>query len=269
MIQPKVDDAFTDTGYGDRHRHLHELNTLLFGDLYESQLAPSAPTRFRRIESENSTSDETLKYQWNILLLNSRRKEDTALTDMLPDYTVPFDKRVGIQVLLSETVISPICFLTSIGVSEGYNKHDLLTTVQNTLLKIPNEVDDDCDLAPVVSEIQSLLEQHGNRALGAIKSTITEETLSVDATAEILRLIGGIVDSGTHNVRRNFLEKMLFCPRSPVLRDAANLGLALMDDPKAIKSFRKAISSDKSLLLKKLLRQTLKQLENTKSELHP
>lgn len=261
MSQQEVDDAFTDTGYGDRH--LHESYTLLSADLYESQLAPSAPTRFRRIESENSTSDETHTYQWDISLLNSSSKEDTALTNMLPNYTVPFDKRVAIQLLLSETVIIPICFLTSIGVSEGYNKHDLLTTVQNVLLKIPNEVDDDYNLAPVASEIQRLLEQHGNRALSPIRSTITEGTLSVDATAEILRLIGGIVDSGTHNARRKFLEEMLFCPRSPVLRDAANLGLASMDDPKAIKSFRKAISSEKSLLLGKLLRQTLKQLENT------
>jgi len=148
------------------------------------------------------------------------------------------------------------------------NEYNLSRIVQDALCKIPHDIDDDYDVAAVASDMQELLITHGNKALEQIRRIVTGRTLSTDATALVLRLLGEASESESHNSRRKFIEDVLLSARSPVIKDAANVGLASMDDPKAIRSLRTAISSEKSLLLKKLLRQTLNQLETTKSELH-
>lgn len=77
----------------------------------------------------------------------------------------------------------------------------------------------------------------------------------------LLRMLGDMDLAETHDCRRELLEHVLLCSPVPNIRDAANIGLSLMDDPKSIPVFKKAIKKEKSVLLSKVLKKTLCQLE--------
>jgi hypothetical protein len=69
--------------------------------------------------------------------------------------------------------------------------------------------------------------------------------------------------SATYKYRQWLLTTALSKCKSPIIRDGASLGLAFMDDPATIPFLEKAISSEQSPLLRKLMKRTLDQLKDT------
>ena len=82
---------------------------------------------------------------------------------------------------------------------------------------------------------------------------------------EILRSIAEIDDDTTRDARRLVLEWLL-SHDSHYIRDAAGLGLALMDDPRSISAVATAIANEDIPELQADLQLVLTQLENTKQK---
>ncbi len=245
---------------------------------WQSQCSREKPAVKRSwIEYRDSTTTEEPTFRYNFMPSNSNLVDVQALLQGFSEHAVDLGRPAIHQswsdftdFLLADLIeVLPVLDIDRRPSIPSPSKHDLSRTVKVTLLKIPHEIDTDYDVAPVASEIQELLIGHGSEVLKEIQRITCEGTLTTDATAEVLKLIGEVADSRTHYERRRFLEEVLLSAASSVVKDAANLGLAYMNDPAAIKSLREAISQEKSLLLKKLLKQTIEQLEKTLSELHP
>lgn len=112
--------------------------------------------------------------------------------------------------------------------------------------------------------ILSIVRQHGDSAIDALKFFILNEKVNPEIAGEALRWLGDMDDEPTYLSRRDLLEKALAECSSPMVKDGANIGLAFMDDPHAIPFLRMAIKAEKNKMFCELYQQTLDQLENTK-----
>jgi hypothetical protein len=109
-------------------------------------------------------------------------------------------------------------------------------------------------------EFSSLVRKYGAAALGEALGIALSDSVDPDIAAEALLCVGRIEDAATHDERRLFLERALKAG-SPVVRDAAALGLASLDDAKALPSLREAIGIEQLEWVRAGLAQVANQLE--------
>lgn len=107
------------------------------------------------------------------------------------------------------------------------------------------------------------LESYGKPAVGALERLIELDSSNVELVGEILRQVGEIEDLNTHQERLTLLTRNLDAP-DPRIRDAAALGLASLDDPKAIDDLLEAWDRERYPQLKGNLRMVLDQLQYTR-----
>jgi len=135
--------------------------------------------------------------------------------------------------------------------------------VENIITSVGEEPFENGIVTKFSESIQSIIIEHGDTAVRAISHYILDGTTNPEVAGEALRWVGELDDNATYHSRRNLLEKALVEGATPLVRDGANIGLAQMDDPRSIPYFKQAIKNEKSDLNRKLLIQTLEQLENT------
>ena len=99
-------------------------------------------------------------------------------------------------------------------------------------------------------------------AIEGIAHLITRELVSTEVAAEALKSLGSFDDPGTYNYRRWLLARSLRCSQA-IVRDAAALGIASLDDPHAIPFLCDAIANEENPDLRADLAQVLSQLEDT------
>ena len=109
-------------------------------------------------------------------------------------------------------------------------------------------------------DLQSIIQKYGNKAITGIEWAILKfEKTRPDLASETLRQIGSNTHQATHQNRLRVLTDNLESP-DPRIRDAAGIGIAAMDDTKAIWYIRQAIEREKSIPLQHNLELVLKQL---------
>jgi len=113
--------------------------------------------------------------------------------------------------------------------------------------------------------VQSLIVLYGGRAVCEIDYLIRDEQIPPDAIRFVLRVLGDIDHPKTHGYRQWLLQRVLLYSSSAIIRDGANVGLALLDDPEALPVLRKAIEKETSPLVMKFLDKTIRQLEETEA----
>lgn len=175
------------------------------------------------------------------------------------------------------TVVDPSGVAESCTFLEGYIQatensttqqlpgNDVMRDVRRVLerlayLDLYDESDDES-----TETIQNLIYLYGNFGICEIHYLIVNNEVAPEVAEFVLRILGDIDHAETHDYRRWVLEQVLLRCSSPDLRDSANIGLALMDDPKSIESLQSAIDKESSPFLRELLGKTLGQLENTKN----
>lgn len=117
--------------------------------------------------------------------------------------------------------------------------------------------------SPFSRELIRNLEKYGNVALEVLFDLILHARINPELAAEALRWLGYIENHETHEYRRWLLERSLECS-SPRVRDGALLGLASLDDPKAIPSLKLAIEKEQVSELRHDMEQTILQLESSR-----
>jgi len=110
----------------------------------------------------------------------------------------------------------------------------------------------------------SIIRQCENYSINVIQDLILKEKINPEVAGEALRWLGDLDHEPTYSYRQWLLEIALVNCSSVIVRDGANVGLALMDDPHAIPFFKEALKNEKCNMFSKVLQQTLNQLENTK-----
>jgi HEAT repeat protein len=109
--------------------------------------------------------------------------------------------------------------------------------------------------------LAALVETYGDT--GELKVELTYWILLGKATpyvvSEALRCLGRITHAPSNRYRRWLLERCLESP-SAIIRDAAGLGLAYLDDPQSIPALAEAVKRETDDELRDDLRQVLEQL---------
>jgi len=107
----------------------------------------------------------------------------------------------------------------------------------------------------------SFVEKYGNEAIKSLTPIFINEQINSEILAEALRWIGRTEHLPTYLDRLQLLEQCLFCS-SPYIRDGAALGIASMNDQRAIPSLRLAIRKESIAELREDMKQVLYQLES-------
>ena len=110
-------------------------------------------------------------------------------------------------------------------------------------------------------ELHRIIETFGHRAISAIERAM-ERRLNAEVAEELLRQLGYREDAGTHCGRLNILLQSLQSPE-PRVRDAASIGLAAMDDRRALPAVRAAYTNERHALVKDSLKMVVDQLQAT------
>jgi hypothetical protein len=108
-------------------------------------------------------------------------------------------------------------------------------------------------------ELKSLLESFGADSIDILGRLLADGTGSPIVCAEALRWIGRAEEFLPQSDRMSLLERALSSD-SAVVRDAASLGLATIDDPVAIPFLERAVASEALTELKADIQQVLEQL---------
>jgi hypothetical protein len=106
----------------------------------------------------------------------------------------------------------------------------------------------------------ALVKDDGDAAVAALERFVMNGRADPDLVAEALRWLGHLEHEPTHDARLRLLLGCLKSPSSQV-RDAAGLGLALLDDPAALPALREAVEHEASPDLRHDLQQAVEQLE--------
>ncbi len=115
--------------------------------------------------------------------------------------------------------------------------------------------------------VLGLLQKYGNSAVCEFNYFIRNNLVTSEVADFILRILGDLDHEQTHSYRRWLLENVLLNSKSITIKDSANIGLALMNDPQSLDSIQKAINEESSEFMKKLLKKTFIQLEKINNAL--
>lgn len=114
--------------------------------------------------------------------------------------------------------------------------------------------------------LEDFIRRYAVDAIDAIQYYVYQKQIDVDLLVEALHTIGQLQDEITHE-RRLLLLRSALATSSARIRRAAALGLAYMDDPRAIPALKKALNVESQDSVKVWIEQTLKQLELTQIEI--
>ncbi len=140
---------------------------------------------------------------------------------------------------------------------------DLKEKIRNLFIGAEEELFEDGMESDFSRKLLILVRRNRNEAIAILKDLIIGEQVSRIVAAETLRSLGDMPDEFLHNERRRFLEFCLLNSDSARIIDGASLGLASMDDPKAIPSIKLAIKRASIDDLRQDLELVLRQLEDT------
>ena len=113
--------------------------------------------------------------------------------------------------------------------------------------------------------LSEFIRKYEGLAVNEIQHLILNEQVEPESAEAALRILGDIDHQATYEYRRWLLEKALIKCSSPIVRDGANVGLSYMDDPRSIPSLKRAIEDEINPLVRKVIRKTLVQLEDTET----
>jgi hypothetical protein len=117
-------------------------------------------------------------------------------------------------------------------------------------------------------EIIYFIKTYGKKAIEIMSDLIRNEKVDAEVASESLRWIAVVEHPTSYEDRRQLLEQSLL-HSSILVRDAAALGLASLDDPHGIPALTRAIEREKSGALRKDMEVILAQLEAHHSATSP
>lgn len=126
------------------------------------------------------------------------------------------------------------------------------------------EVFEDGMMSDFIARLLKMISLYEAQAIEAIHDLLEKPAIGAETKGEALRWLGEVEQASTYFYRRWLLERHLIAEEGIAVVDGANVGLSVMDDPHSIPCFRKAIEQSRTQIVRRLLKLTLVQLEETK-----
>jgi len=145
---------------------------------------------------------------------------------------------------------------------------ELVTRVAEIFEDAKEELFEDGMESDFEEKLTKLIVQYERNALAVLRSLLFLRSVSFEAGAEALRIVGHLDHPYTHSERLKLLEECLTHSRFEI-RDGAVIGLALLDNPSAIPYVRNAIQAEASQSLREDMAHLLLQLQETLDALFP
>jgi hypothetical protein len=108
--------------------------------------------------------------------------------------------------------------------------------------------------------LAALVTRFPNETLNAIKGVLVSRKVSLSVHTEILGLMGRIENDATKDERLSILVLNLM-DKSPLVRDGAAIGLAYLNDRRAVAHLQKAVGTESIATLREDLQSVIEQLE--------
>jgi len=140
---------------------------------------------------------------------------------------------------------------------------ELLKAFQSLFTMADEEIFEDGMETEFSNKLVALIMSYGSVAIDILANLILTEKVNPSIAAEALRWIGRLEYGSSRAKRRRILVNCLLHCKSARVRDGAALGLASLDDPKAIPYLEKAIAREQVNELRQDLEQVLAQLKET------
>lgn len=138
-------------------------------------------------------------------------------------------------------------------------KVELKVELENLFARARGEIFEDGMESEFSRNLVALIEKHQDIAIEALADLIARGHTDSEVASEALRWVGHIENPITHQARLALLEQSLSAS-SARIRDGALLGLASMDDPRAIRSLERAIDREEVSELRDDMIEILEQL---------
>lgn len=113
---------------------------------------------------------------------------------------------------------------------------------------------------PFSRQLLEIVQQHGRAATEVIADLIVRGQADEEVASEALRWLGLMGRDGTHEYRLWLLENCLLC-RSVKVRHGAVLGLAFLDDPRAVVHLQHAAQRESRKWLRERMERVINQLQ--------
>jgi hypothetical protein len=123
---------------------------------------------------------------------------------------------------------------------------------------LSDEPESDHELA-FANEFRNFILRYGRLGTRIFEQLCLGEGTRITVLVEGLRELGRMIDPNTVDARMQLLRKCLTHP-SPIVRDAAGLGLSLMGDKRAVPFLERAVAAEKAPLCKLALLNSLDEL---------
>lgn len=136
----------------------------------------------------------------------------------------------------------------------------LRTWLNKLIINAENEVFTDGMDSSFSRNLILIIEIFGNTAIRVIEETVKERHINVEVMEELLRQLGYMENTRTRHSRLNVLIQSLKSP-DPRVRDAVSIGLAAMDDRRALSAVRAAFERERHALIKDSLKMVVDQLQ--------
>lgn len=111
-------------------------------------------------------------------------------------------------------------------------------------------------------KLDLLIYKYGDMVIEVLQRLVFQDDADIDVGYEALRVIGRAEHESSHISRLRLLQRGLFSS-VPQIRNGSALGLAYLDDPKAIPFLMQAIERETIEWLREYFQQVNDQLENT------
>ena len=135
----------------------------------------------------------------------------------------------------------------------------ILEEAKSLLENAPGEVFYDGMESHLGSKVRRLIRYYGDAAIRALHQAIYTPRSDLEAVEETLRVMGHMDDAQTHHRRLAVLLQELYSP-NPRVRDAASIGISLLDDPAAAPSIQRAMDQEPLEQLRRNLQSVLDSL---------
>ena len=123
-----------------------------------------------------------------------------------------------------------------------------------------DEVFEDGMISHFSDELHHIVQKHGDRAVERLGAVICAADTPIRVAEEALRQVGYMNDKKTHSARLSLLEHSLESPDMRI-RDAASIGIEVMEDPAAIPALKRAIENEQIGWLRQYLEDVTNQLK--------
>ncbi len=194
--------------------------------------------------------------------LRRRRTREPVLTDLRVGIDPFFEKKSGTLETLfpTTTTITPgtgslalagaaptftvgIPFNTKSGTSQTTARSYFARAIERLFRDAEDFRFEDGIQTPFSRGLRSLIYSYGNAAVAALDEVLAERRTNQESAAEAVRRLGAVDHDATHKYRSWLLQRALQSS-SPLIRDAAGVGLAALDDPDAIPALEIAITNE-------------------------